>query len=30
VEDAFDAPSNLFAVCDACYAAGKGKCPCRW
>jgi hypothetical protein len=30
VEDAFDAPSNLLAVCDACYAGGKGKCPCRW
>jgi hypothetical protein len=27
---AFDTPSNLLAVCDACYEAGKAKCPCRW
>jgi hypothetical protein len=29
VEGAFDAPSNLLAVCDACYDAGRGRCPCR-
>jgi len=26
---AFDAPSNLLAVCDACYDAGRGKCFSR-
>jgi hypothetical protein len=25
----FDTPSNLLAVCDACYDAGRGRCPCR-
>jgi hypothetical protein len=29
VEGAFDAPSNLLAVCDACYNAARGSCPCR-
>jgi hypothetical protein len=29
VEGAFDSPSNLLAVCDACYSAAKGRCPCR-
>ena len=29
LEGAFDAPSNLLAVCDACYDAGRAKCPCR-
>jgi hypothetical protein len=29
VEGAFDAPSNLLAVCDACYDAGRARCPCR-
>jgi hypothetical protein len=24
VKGAFDAPSNLLAVCDACYEAGRG------
>jgi hypothetical protein len=25
----FDTPSNLLAVCDACYQADRGRCPCR-
>jgi hypothetical protein len=29
VEGAFDAPSNLLPVCDACDSAAKGRCPCR-
>jgi hypothetical protein len=29
VEGAFDSPSNLLAVCDACYSAARGRCPCR-
>jgi hypothetical protein len=29
VEGAFDSPSNLLAVCDACYSAAKGRRPCR-
>jgi hypothetical protein len=29
VEGAFDAPSNLLGVCDACYGAATGRCPCR-
>jgi hypothetical protein len=29
VEGAFDTPSNLVAVCDACYDAGTGKCCSR-
>ena len=29
VEGAFDAPSDLLAVCDACYSAARGRCPCR-
>jgi hypothetical protein len=30
IEGAFDSPSNLLAVCDACYSAARGRCPCRW
>jgi hypothetical protein len=26
---AFDTPSNLLAVCDACYDAGRGRCLSR-
>ena len=29
IEGAFDAPSNLLAVCDACYTAARRGCPCR-
>jgi hypothetical protein len=29
VEGAFDAPSNLLAVCNACFDAGRARCPCR-
>jgi hypothetical protein len=27
IEGAFDSPSNLLAVCDACYSAQR-RCPC--
>jgi hypothetical protein len=29
IQGAFDAPSNLLAVCGACYSAARGMCPCR-
>jgi hypothetical protein len=29
IEGAFDAPSNLLAVCDTCYSAARGRCLCR-
>jgi hypothetical protein len=29
VKGAFDTPSNLLAVCDACYEADRGKCFSR-
>jgi hypothetical protein len=27
IEGAFDSPSNLLAVCNACYEASRGRCP---
>jgi hypothetical protein len=29
IEGAFDSPSNLLAVCSACYYAGRERCPFR-
>jgi hypothetical protein len=29
IEGAFDSPSNLLAVCNACYENSRGTCPFR-